>query len=1649
MTLNNPQNSAEQNNKKTPEKLREHFDPKAQEFLDGVTQRMHASLSGTPEVIDFDDRRFAAATDKLLQHYQEWPRNVLESGLKQAIAGLITLETASPAPSLSGTSIENLIQYYVFHLPAEKNPETYAVRFRRLQRFLFANVYCVFAQEGAEEEATRAAQRMFWHKVNHINPYERSYESAGQAGLNAEQKAEKQQLRQRAESDEMKASAGATGLYLEEPIILMATTTETVRGVEAPEVAGAIAYEDAPDRSVPYLVHNFQLSSDAVQQLYTRQFIDQLAHTPGAKEHLGLRSSDLLNGLRRSKLLPTEVFDPTLDTNPDITPEKRAYYQMLRDAVLQTEAWLGDATLGQKRKDYLQGRMQENLLGRLADPRIIQDASLLATFEGILRGEEKYRNAEKRKQLETLQQILQPYFARTTPEVTFENNPAYDDLLKIDGHNPTLRDDLLERTKNFYEVLNRLPERHTLGGYTVDAAQKFLDIDAETDDVPETLSDKDFDDFKDYIAIVRTTEPHFTALVEGVRDAIFAHKKDLKNLVQEDVLRGERSPDTDIVENAFAHILSKRFVFGDLDTAVQDQLQQAKIFRGTAWTTDPAVLEESLRGVISLRQHLRALEDMHSHIGTSTDSFTAFLQPSIPESAYDFSKVLTTEEEGQIEKALEAYHASSSAEGTNWQWIAAKDALQARIDAEENALAKATDEHKKEAIQKRLDALRILEQRMAEEGHLTLKGLEDVQSHPDGDLHMNADTEEAFRNLIHEGILHSAEAHAEMDFLDSTQQLLTPEELNEIYSYEQEGEHAVLREHVANSPRERIVDFLEQLSSGAKRFTSVLDAQAELNAMYKLLREINPSLPDISKGMRIGEGVWVQIQGTKSVPAKPARRGQKAQEATTEKVDFFKNIVGASVAEGVTFGGEVGSLPLEQYVYHLINGAFDPAAKFSITWRHDNVQDPVTNLEQLKEKNLGLDETSLAKGAVISRGGERYGKVIKPDARHQGLKGVWISYDVEEEGKEGKNKKTKKFKEFISYTELYLMKAHGGKDSITAQGYDTEDFDAAGESGVKMISLSGLLLVGKSIFTHRQDQVKKWREMRRTLEALYLFPTESSLWVHMQNEMEAKEADIAKGYKTSLENLQSDQLEEFFVKEFARFDKLNLNQVSTGNTITYSMNQKPIFVERAEFKALMIFILEKYGNLYPFEKLAKYRQEQWWLKKIGGTKEEIDRGFQFAEKNKGTVDGKSEIWRVAGLARARRNLYGDTFAHQIEDAHGKGKSNAKSSKEAAASLTQNTGQMKDLLTGYLKNRDWSGIEVVFNKLVMKDVPSEQVFNMFLFLYSEITKQKDGSHGLPPHVTFEELKNVAGAVFPQSPELYFFFLKVEGNVRALDKFLFDVDNNVFNYEWREEGGVLTPYSKGKKSDMWKAFTMEGSKKSQGDYRLLNGYQKAIASGDMDSNYVTYLQKINQPLPSLKPSEQDVKMWCRSPLLYINNAVVSELLYKQINPSGFTRGFHSYNYMEALLENIEDLKTSTTINDFDKQAYLNRLKRIIYEELYAQFHFEEQRSYSNNAGGTVGTGMISDTQFGGDKIKRRDGFMRNYYSRLKSLGFTVQKCAEAAEIKDKIFLEHGEGINKDHRDYLVLGISPQRLQERATKGAKATIGATDSDLLDTVA
>lgn len=1594
-----------------------HRDPRAQELFNETRDKLHERLT-TPRLNLDDGFYFKALEDQLWANFPEFPRPLLEKGLKEAL-----LRIMNPSGALAinaATPIGDLLRDYVFHQPGmTPSPEVVVKRLRFLQEYFIRNVYCIYVQEGHEEEAKKAASAMFLQRKLNSGAYREGFGTASKK--EEKDKATYDSVAEILTPDLTDGIAADVPFYPEEPILIIQTTPDKVDSSLRPSNLS----KDTSDVRVPFIINNYRLNDSAVQQLYARQFIEQIAHAPGVREYLGLSVDKLLDG---NITLPLEVMEVALnEDDPDadtknatlgLTDDTLAYYKELKRAHKQVQTWLDPETPeGVKRRAYLQEYLTTKQIRVMSDLNLFAqtDAELGNAVTSILAGEEKYRNIAKRNELRRLQPRLRELLEQTAVPESLRTRTDTHDIIVKDAGDPVAHDAFLELVDALYdEGVQKLP-RLVMAGIAdprMAAVEKLAWLDLENEHIPEDVTEDDLENVKLFYEETVVSRQSVEQLIDKTGEGLDEHKAKLRGALKNEVLQGDMVSGVMKVLALYDDAAAVGFDFNALLYSQRKELRDLDIWNNTLWESDPAYFRHIMQHLMQFRQYSILLDDIHSHFGKRGTEPRSLLAGG---DVLDMDKVCDYEDGKFFDSVIANYDNTSNLTRDDWQIHAVKEMLQSKIDEVQKRIDDAGENPVADDLQKRHELLCL--QKQIEGGQLTLEDLHHLDGLADPELVPDDDTKGALQRLVNRGIVSTAEQHANMELEDMD--AIDPAEMNAIYGNLAEGDNASLHEHISHSPREEVINFLEGILSKRITFKSTEKAQDEMNRVYRLaMQASNGVAPEMPK-MRIGADAWYKINSMQVT--NPKRK--KGEPEQTKPVDFFACITDAN-ASGVRLNGRVGRLSLEEFVFHVVNAAFEPSSKFKITWVHDNTTDPVTTVEELEAANVGLGRDNLGAGSVLELGGERWGEVIEPGFyNHQ--YGVWIQYDKKIATEKGK--KPGKALDFVTYTELYLMKKFADSKTIfNAQGYDPRRPAEEGyEDPFRLRSIAGLWIVGKSIFNYKKNQVEKWGKMRKTLEALYWFRhdgkniwNKGSLWVAQQNEMEHMENDIAKSYKTKLENLQHDQLEEKILKEMQRFDKLDLNQVSSGNSMSDLLGETPIFVHRAEFKTLMLFVLEHFGNLYPFEHLAPYRQRQYWLNKISGNKDENQRGFDFALKNKGPSDGLAEVYQVAGIARARINLYGDTYAQQIESAYTKGQSAAKSAKQAELDLKQTGGQIKAQLILALKNRDWAGIEVIFGKLAQKMLEPREMFNFFLFMYTEITKYEGGKHALPPHIPYEELKNLAGAVFPKAPELYFFLAKGEGNVRLLDNFLLQADSNVFKYEWDEDS--MTPKFKGKVAEIYKAFTLTG-----GDYRMLEGYAAAMNSKPpaYDNNYVSSIQKTEIPSLDLNLGDHDPHMWDRSPLLRFNRFTLEHLVARHMTPSGLDNE-HSKNYMESLLKNIEELYNSS-LNAVDKKAFMDMIRRAFYSQIYNKFDFKDDtaRYSSEDPRYKELRGKISDRY--PEKAGQRDSFMKTYYAWLRKIGLSVQECAVASD-SDAQFLEYGDPKaelfrEKTRKEYLVWNVS----------------------------
>lgn len=1560
------------------------------------TNAMQAAQVNTGRLALEDAQFFGTLEDQLFVHYAEFPRDALAQGLCTALRPLVSALVGTAVPDT--TPLDTLLRMYVFHQAPRSHPSIFLRRMLFVREYLLQNVTCLHIQKGFEEEARRSALMYHLQRL-----------SKARTGANFAHD-------HNVLSKEFGGDGNSIPFILDAPIF--------VEQVQDTPVETYTIGTDEQGNTAPikqqrtYNISEYQFNDQAMEQLSIRQFVDVLANKhQEILGSLGLGAEFFADPLGS---LPADIRQVTLPEEPGaaeknaqlgLSPEKIAYAIEVLRAARAFEAYMRDPAHGTERQEFLTHlRAMRQAKGMLdAGEFAAVDPQLATDVQSILDGTDTHRTQALRRRLTELKTKLGHLVVNTTTYTSPLDATLLQPLMSYATGIDVPHRAMQNRIRTVYDDnLQKLPRLLAATGpqqELVQALETLRTLDVETADLPGDFPLDLFEKVKIFAEEVAVRQEDILEALNDSMQALRTHRAELQSTIRSEVLQGGFEVEAAKALEIFRDIQGRAPATPKYTWKDGRDLEKTGIFISKPWEIHADEADRILSHLTLFTQEYTFLKEAYRHLGGSADAQDMLKIPTFTQENIPFTGMVTKDALIPLEGAAEDY-AQTAAPTGYWQ----KAALRTRIEAAIAQLQQGsgTDQTAAEANQTKIDALQTLLQRL-DQGHFTLEDVEVLASHTDPALTLTTDLADQLRLLVRSGILATAQERALLELRHAKTLSAAEQKALDDEDRETHRDHFV-QERMEEGPREEVQEFLERLSNGTLHFTSVEDAQKQLNEMYAKVAARN-NLPPIEH--RLGRDAWYEMDVTAQIPDP-----KDPTKSTEEKHKMLLAINSASMA-GIRFAGSRQRMSLEQFVYHVVHGVFNKNAKARMTWKHDNQKDPVRTLKELNKKNIAVNEKNLSEGSLLQNGKEYLGKVLRHGSLGKGpfaQQGVYLQGEATKDPKTGKTKRGKT--NFISYTELYIH-----RDTISAQTHDADSIrGGAREGGHPRMSLMTMFHVGKGIFTHKKEEVEKWDKMRKTLEALYFYKHDgknvwdnASLWSNQQNEMERMEGEISKGYRSKLENLQSDQMEAKILEEMERFEHIDLNQVSSGNKFTDLMGEEPIFVKRAEFKALLLFVLENYGNLYPFESLANKRGERFWLKKIKGSAVENERGYNFAIKNKGNADGLAEIYQISGIARARINLYGDTYAKQVEDAYSKGQGVAKSKKIAELDLKQTGGQIKAQLIQELKDRNWAGIQVTFNKLVQKEVNQEELFNMFLFLYIEITKYGN-KHGLPPHIPYEELKDIAGAVFPGSPELYFFLLKGEENVRMLERFLTKVDPDFYNYEMKEEGGKFKMYRQdGKPSEIHKAFLLDG------DYQLLENYHEATTStvdGAINMNYISCLQKTNINPPTLHLSDHDAKMWSRSPLLYTNEYVLQNMITSHITGSGLDNG-HSRNYMDALIASLDNMQKNTPPHlRKDMEAFLNRMRRIFYDKVYVGFSFKDTLE-SNSAYGNRKSGIITDVPT--EKSERRNGFMKAYYDRLRAVGLSVQDCARAAG-QDRVFAEHtdpkyGKAFKDRRKGYLV--------------------------------
>ena len=1223
--------------------LQENMSPEAQDLLSNLTGQLNndalEAARLNPHRLDLQDSLyFDALEDQLFENYAEFPRAEISRGIAETLKPLLEALTGTTIPE--ATPIDQLLRMYVFHrAPANATARDYMRRMQFLREYLLQNLYCVQVQRGHEQEAITALE------ILHAERLARAGGAQNYAHAN----------------NVIRAVFTGAGLdlpfVLDKPVVIQQVSDEPVEVdvIDQNEQGRA----ERKKKKRPYAVSEYQLNDRAMDQLYIRQYIDLLANEhQTVSSHLGMSQEKLFGPF---KYLPEDARNVSLPGTADadaknaalgLSPEKLAYALELRTAAEALHQYMQDPNHGAARvayiKNYLEMKQAKSLDASDAFSNV--DTELGQDVRAILAGNDRYRHKALRTRLA---QLKSKYVRLLNVREDFQS-PLQDPLLKpvmdisagIDVPHLAMQKRIAVIYQDNLQKLSKVLRggKHDV---LVQALEKLEKLDVDAANLPADFSLDDFEKVKTFVEEVAIDEQEVLDNLNESLKHLRMRGRLLTKHVRSEVLLGEFEVEVHDALAVYRDVCSRpaptppasKYLWSD-----GNKLKKLNIFLGEPWQTSDADTDELLQNLTLFAQEYVFLKDAYSTF--SQDGLPLNLQTMQEFTSENLSwKHLPAKRSlHELEGAQADYDATAVPTG-DWQLSAIRTRIDELIQDLEsqagnaaNAAAQAgtptTNPH-----QDKIAALKKLREQLTA-GHFALEDINHFQSLTDPTLSFSADLAEHARRLARRGIIETAEARARFELDHQTP--LSPEEIASIdHKNDQKTEEQLLEKRLENGPKEQLHDFLERLAGKTLRFHSVADAQKQLNDMYALAARVN-NLPPIDH--RLGKDVWYEMYAKVPVPDPTGKKGEMKEQEQTELL-----AISTVSTAGISFVGASERVSLEQFIYHIINTAAGEAKAVKMTWKHDNQKTPIRKLKDLDEAKAPVHSGNLEKGSLLQEGGKPLGKVLKHASIGKGAdRQHGVILEVEKTADKNPKKKgglrlfaDKRNVRFMSFTEMYIK-----RDSLSAQSYDVDSVKGgADEGGHPRISLMTMFAVGKGIFTHKKEEIEKWGKMRKTLEALYFYKHDgkqvfnnASLWSKQQNEMESMENEIAKSYKAKLENLQSDQMEEKIREEMQRFKNININQVTSGNALTDMMGQEPIFVKRAEFKALLIFVLEHFGNLYPFESLANQRGDQFWLSKIKGSAAENERGYKFAIKNKGKSDGLAEVHQISGIARARINL---------------------------------------------------------------------------------------------------------------------------------------------------------------------------------------------------------------------------------------------------------------------------------------------------------------------------------------------------------------------------------------------------------------------------
>ncbi len=800
--------------------------------------------------------------------------------------------------------------------------------------------------------------------------------------------------------------------------------------------------------------------------------------------------------------------------------------------------------------------------------------------------------------------------------------------------------------------------------------------------------------------------------------------------------------------------------------------------------------------------------------------------------------------------------------------------------------------------------------------------------------------------------------------------------------------------HAEDEDKESINAIFAKVMSNDFSFNNVEEVEAFITHYLKKIRQFyGKPIEKLPENISLQEGAMYHVQNS------------------IEKVDAFVKIDHVDLAEGKvhfqdSFCTEKGHLSLRVFMIALFETAknTNPSVRFDYVMRSGALADVSLKSVAELEKAIATKRKG-EKGAPPLEAGIVPGVEITVGKKADGYTSFARIKDIDEK----RGVITTDKGENITFEEFYLYATHNEPGNYagvwnTRSQNDNEtpaplaerrDREAKGvsdkQSPLKRISPVALLSVGKAFLENFKGERKRKKEMRELIAQIQLLPPGNKVRENARQTYFGKEKDKMQGMKAELDILDNRSMRKKvhdFMKAVRPGDP---NIHKNDGYVTMQGKWMPAFDARTKVKNMFIYLLERYGTPYPFEEVEEYKKDRYWLHIFAEDNNTRQKAIEGAHNYTDRFDGELEIWQLHSLFNVQSEFFGAEFASLTEKAHETGNGNESKLKEQQAKVATKTNDMVNQLVEYINDARWDGIELLFAKLSEKGLPDDQMFNLFLKMYSKMTFVKEGDEQkYRSEISRSQVQKIAKAVFPKYPYLYFFFFRNEATYSKFGSIL----RNEARWDWKwgepdKKTGIPQPSD----PNLFKKFALHG------DYTLLEGYARFVGGARDACRYMDVLSTPRESYGMTFDPDHDSSMWQQNILLSASQRVFG-FVAENYDIAGF-KNAHWSKYMDELFTQMREFQNGN-LNDTDKLAYLNYIRKELYVGLYSNLMtsgdspktIRERFKQMNDDTQKSREQQYYNSMTNKKSLRIANNFLDRYEEKLNAVGLSFEKCYQAA-------------------------------------------------------